>query len=363
MQNIKKKRLNLEEKNDIAAGLRGNLHIFSGEKSRDRHISNDYRMRLEELEDADVDAAEAREKLEEYAEEIRENSFSAKWPTELNDFLEEKVGHLFYVMSPPVDIIGDIELVYDMYMPRRITTSMMATNSLLEAMKYYADNNIGPVPCTWIMKNGRHLVPTTEILRFKFKTANPSAGPTEEQRGKWKIAETIAPTMYSNEELGMSDAPAIYEDPAICYFLYGGRKEPVNTDLGISLAHIIRVVGGAKINGRSEDRAYFFNCLRRKFPNYARVLIDMGWTEKTIPSSPEDLPKALFEAYEKVEMFEHQAMKEQIYRLSKTTGNVSQMSSIIKSMDDETIMKRSRSKRKDAEKDGGGSTLPTATWT
>jgi len=300
--------------------------------------------------------------LEVAVEEMREDSFSAKWPKELNDFLDEKVGDLFYIESPPVEIIGEIDFVIDMYRPQRITTAMVATNHLLDAITYYIKNDIGPIPENWVQRSGRFLIPTPDIIRFRLKTFNPHASPTEEQRQKWYPKDGHAPYMNGEDVTSLSTASGIFEEPGICYFLYGGTSDPNMTDIGTSLSYLKRILGGIKVEGKDESPDRFFKSLRRRFPNYTGVLIEMGWKPSEIPLSPEILPERMYQMYQRAELLEHQDIKERVYRLSKLSGNVSQMAAILKSLDEDTLLKKDNAKsRKASEGMGLGNKKPI--WT
>ena len=81
----------------------------------------------------------------------------------------------------------------------------------------------------------------------------------------------------------------------------------------------------------------------------------------SIPMSPEDLPTEMYEAFKRVEMFAHQDIKERVYKLSKMSGNVPQMASILKSLDDDTILKKQTAKSKEASR-GMGISKKTPDW-
>lgn len=287
------------------------------------------------------------------AAKMKMDSFSVRWPKELNDFLDEKIGHLFYTESPPVEIVGGIDFVIDMYMPSRITKAIMATQYLLKALVYYIKNDLGPIPEEWVRKGDSFFVPAPDILRFKLKTFNPHEGIAKGEKVSWSPKSTAAPNLFEKNATSLLTAIGIYDEPGICYFLYGGVSNPNFVDLSVSLAYLKRICGGVHTGGRSNDPRKFFRLLQRRFPNYSGVLMEMGWGASEIPLTPGDLPEKMYEMYLRAELLEHQDIKERMYKLSKMSGNVSQMSAIIRSLDEDTLLKKDNAKSKKASGKSG----------
>lgn len=330
--------------------LKGRPFVFETEDDRYYFNTIGYLTMKKNLKDNENEKVSIKAGLQEAERDMNSESFSAKWPEELNEFLEDKIGDLFYVESPPIEIIGGIDFVLDMYMPQRITTAMCATSHLLLALTYYIKNNLGPIPENWVQRDSKFLVPTPDIIRFRMKTFNPFADPTKEQRALWSPGKGKAPAMKDGDVTSLSSAPPMFEDPGICYFLYGGISDPNLTDLGTSLSYLKRVLGGARTEGKDESPERFFKSLRRRFPNYTGVLLEMGWMPSQVPMSPDDLPEKMMLMYRRAELLEHNDIKERIYKISKISGNVPQMAAILKSLDEDTILKKDNAKSRKASK-------------
>ncbi len=324
------------------------------EHSSENHI---YQMR-----DATLAEADAKDKMEEIEEEFTESAVAKEWGEPLNSFLEEKLGHLFYFNSPPVQLVSQFGFSLDVHKPVRSTTSMYAVKNLIEAISFYIQHNLGPIPDTWVIRDREYFMPTQDIIRLKLKTYAPMMEPTEEQSKAWKIKSTLAPKMNGEDETSFATAPSVYEDPGICYFLYGGLRDTLMTGINATYGSMMQYALGKPEKIDRKDAKAFGRILRRRFPNYSGALLEMGWQYHQIPLSIDDLPEDMVKAYRRAEIMEHQQMKEQMYSIAKLTQNVSQMASIIKSLDEESLLKKDSAKTRKASK-GLGLKNSRPTWT
>jgi len=313
----------------------------------EKHASEAHINRMREITE-EVEAAE--KEIEKIEEEFTESSVAKEWGDPLNSFLEEKLGHLFYFNSPPVQLVSQFGFSLDVYKPTRPTTSMYAVKNLIEAISFYIQYNLGPIPETWVIRDGEYFMPTQDIIRLKLKTYAPMMDPTDEQSKPWKIKTTLAPAMRGKDETSFATAPSVYEDPGICYFLYGGLRDTLMTGINATYGSMMQYALGEPEKIDRNDAKAFGQILRRRFPNYSGALLEMGWQHHQIPLSIDELPEDMVKAYRRAELMEHQRMKEQMYSIARLTQNVSQMASIIKSLDEESLLKKDSAKTRKASK-------------
>lgn len=92
----------------------------------------------------------------------------------------------------------------------------------------------------------------------------------------------------------------------------------------------------------------FYKALLERFPNYIGVLADMGQNPMEIPDQAEDLPKALYEVYKKVETQLTSKIMELWWKDVQIDSK--KIPALMKALNPEVMMKKEREKNKEKQK-------------
>ena len=157
---LKKRCLDLTEK-EVASASRNNQFIHSASDLLKMSRPGDIHLKIIKMDIED--------KIEDLNKAIVEESYRKKWGKSLMDYLEEKAGHLLFVDSPPIHIIGSPALLVDIRAPIKTSSLLFGVRDILLLIKRYVEQKKGEIPRDWIVKSGKILIPTADLLRLRMK--------------------------------------------------------------------------------------------------------------------------------------------------------------------------------------------------